>query len=173
MWPAIQIVRCAQNAARSVVNHTCITTAPRAHARAAVVGELLGRRHRCTASAAVSPVLVDITDNGLFASVTLNRWVMLIPFITPLYTNLHLLACCSPAHFNGHFRNFESFNIPHAHHAPRRPDKHNALSPATMDGLVEAFGKLGTNDDLRGVFLKAAGATFCAGVKAPLHSLDL
>lgn len=76
MWPALQIVRCAQSAARAVVTHThnsSSKTALSAPARAAVVGMCFGRRYRCTASAAANPVLVDVTDNGLFASVTLNR----------------------------------------------------------------------------------------------------
>eukprot|EP00035_Acanthoeca_spectabilis_P007559 m.138164 g.138164 ORF g.138164 m.138164 type:complete len:296 (+) comp13996_c1_seq1:305-1192(+) len=67
-------------------------------------------------SAAAKPVVFDVTDNGKFATVTLNR-----------------------------------------------PEIHNALSPDTMDGIVTAFRELEGNSDLRAVFLKAEGKSFCAG----------
>jgi methylglutaconyl-CoA hydratase len=44
-----------------------------------------------------------------------------------------------------------------------RPENHNALSPDTMDGIVGALNTLGDSTDLRGVFLKANGKSFCAG----------
>lgn len=46
-----------------------------------------------------------------------------------------------------------------------RPDVHNCLSPSVMEGLNEALNDLKGigNDELRAVFLKAEGQTFCAG----------
>lgn len=44
-----------------------------------------------------------------------------------------------------------------------RPEKHNALSPDMMDGIVTELKTLAQNSDLRAVFLKAEGKSFCAG----------
>lgn len=44
-----------------------------------------------------------------------------------------------------------------------RPEKHNALSPDTMESIVSSLKDLEGNEDLRAVFLKAEGASFCAG----------
>jgi len=43
------------------------------------------------------------------------------------------------------------------------PKNHNALSPAMMDSIVGAFRDLEGLPDLRAVFLKANGKSFCAG----------
>lgn len=44
-----------------------------------------------------------------------------------------------------------------------RPEKHNCLSPETMDALVAELACLGSKDEVRAVFLKAEGESFCAG----------
>ena len=44
-----------------------------------------------------------------------------------------------------------------------RPEAHNALSPAVMDGIVQGLGGLAAEPELRAVFVRSEGPTFCAG----------
>ncbi|MEO1638995.1 MAG: crotonase/enoyl-CoA hydratase family protein [Pseudomonadota bacterium] len=44
-----------------------------------------------------------------------------------------------------------------------RPEKHNALSQAMIDGLTEVSGHIASDMSIRVVVLVGAGATFCAG----------
>eukprot|EP00040_Diaphanoeca_grandis_P016621 m.86038 g.86038 ORF g.86038 m.86038 type:complete len:291 (+) comp25920_c0_seq1:63-935(+) len=44
-----------------------------------------------------------------------------------------------------------------------RPDKHNALSPDTMEAIKEATSELAKQPEIRALFLKAEGRSFCAG----------
>ena len=43
-----------------------------------------------------------------------------------------------------------------------RPEAHNALSPAVIDGLVSHLHELKAEPDLRALFVRSAGPTFCA-----------
>jgi methylglutaconyl-CoA hydratase len=40
---------------------------------------------------------------------------------------------------------------------------HNAINPAVMDGVCGHLDELRTDPDLRAVFLRSTGPTFCAG----------
>lgn len=51
-----------------------------------------------------------------------------------------------------------------------RPDKKNAIDPATSDGLIEAWERFEADDDLRVAVLAGAGDAFCAG--ADLTRMD-
>ncbi|MFI5056458.1 MAG: enoyl-CoA hydratase-related protein [Actinomycetota bacterium] len=44
-----------------------------------------------------------------------------------------------------------------------RPDRRNALDPALLEALTDAFGDLATDPVIRVVILRGAGPTFCAG----------
>ena len=44
-----------------------------------------------------------------------------------------------------------------------RPDRRNALDPALLEALTDAFGDLATDPVIRVVVLRGAGPTFCAG----------
>lgn len=45
----------------------------------------------------------------------------------------------------------------------RRPERRNALDPALLDALAEAFTRLSEDDDVRVVVLAGDGPAFCAG----------
>ncbi|AGB22463.1 enoyl-CoA hydratase/carnithine racemase [Mycobacterium sp. JS623] len=45
-----------------------------------------------------------------------------------------------------------------------RPSRRNALSQSMIDALVELLTKAATDDSLRAIYLRGAGADFCAGV---------
>ncbi len=45
-----------------------------------------------------------------------------------------------------------------------RPEKLNAYTPAMGDEIVDAFHRIGADDDIRVVILTGAGKAFCAGV---------
>jgi enoyl-CoA hydratase/carnithine racemase len=45
-----------------------------------------------------------------------------------------------------------------------RPEKLNAYTPAMGDEIVDAFRRVGADDDVRVVILTGAGKAFCAGV---------
>lgn len=51
-----------------------------------------------------------------------------------------------------------------------RPDKKNAIDPATSDALIEAWEAFEADDDLRAAVLTGAGDAFCAG--ADLTKMD-
>ena len=44
-----------------------------------------------------------------------------------------------------------------------RPEVRNALNPEMIGELTEAFGWLGSRDDIRVIILKGNGKSFCAG----------
>ena len=44
-----------------------------------------------------------------------------------------------------------------------RPDRRNALDPALLEALTDAFGELATDPAVRVVVLRGAGPAFCAG----------
>jgi len=44
-----------------------------------------------------------------------------------------------------------------------RPEVHNAINPAVMDGVTSYLNDIRDDTDLRAVFLRGAGPTFCAG----------
>ena len=44
-----------------------------------------------------------------------------------------------------------------------RPEVRNALNPEMIVELTEAFGWLGSRDDIRVIILKGNGKSFCAG----------
>jgi methylglutaconyl-CoA hydratase len=44
-----------------------------------------------------------------------------------------------------------------------RPDKHNALDPEMLRGLLDNFAQLASDTDVRAVVLTGAGKSFCAG----------
>ena len=44
-----------------------------------------------------------------------------------------------------------------------RPERRNALSEAHMRELVDAFARLGNDEDVRGIILAANGPVFCSG----------
>ena len=44
-----------------------------------------------------------------------------------------------------------------------RPERRNALDPATIEALIETFGSLAEDDDVRVVVLAGEGSVFCAG----------
>jgi len=44
-----------------------------------------------------------------------------------------------------------------------RSERRNALDPATIEALIETFGALATDDDVRVVVLAGEGPVFCAG----------
>ena len=43
-----------------------------------------------------------------------------------------------------------------------RPEVHNAINPAVMDGVTSYLNDIRDDKDLRAVFLRGAGPTFCA-----------
>ena len=45
----------------------------------------------------------------------------------------------------------------------RRPEAHNALSPGVIDSVVYLLQELKEQQDLRALFVRSAGPTFCAG----------
>lgn len=45
-----------------------------------------------------------------------------------------------------------------------RPEKKNALSPAMLVGLADAYSYIDKNDDVRAAILTGAGGTFCSGM---------
>ncbi|MSO18329.1 MAG: crotonase/enoyl-CoA hydratase family protein, partial [Acidimicrobiia bacterium] len=45
-----------------------------------------------------------------------------------------------------------------------RPEKKNALSPAMLVGLADAYSYIDENDDVRAAILTGAGGTFCSGM---------
>src|SRR5436853_7543736 len=44
-----------------------------------------------------------------------------------------------------------------------RPERRNAIDDTMMGGLIDALGAAGTDETVRAVLLRGAGADFCSG----------